>query len=164
MWRVMDLAAWQLLNFLTIIALLFVAFAVLAVSCFGYFMRTWHNVPTSLMTMIRMSMGEIGHGGYEDMKRAPGRTHSSTAPLFVMIYTLVFVVCLSNLFVAILTDMYYLARNELSVCRRFERCIKKELLCALNSVYKFMRSNYTKSHVLSSRALSDCISSASRSC
>ena len=129
MWRVMDLAAWQLLNFLTIIALLFVAFAVLAVSCFGYFMRTWHNVPTSLMTMIRMSMGEIGHGGYEDMKRAPGRTHSSTAPLFVMIYTLVFVVCLSNLFVAILTDMYYLARNELSVCRRFERCIKKELLC-----------------------------------
>eukprot|EP01049_Picozoa_sp_SAG25_P004653 SAG25_NODE_298_length_10188_cov_5.941421_4_plen_465_part_00 len=121
-------AAGELLNFLLIITLLLVAFAVFATSSFGFYVRSFHNLPTSLMSMIQMSTGDISQDLYEDMKRAPGRSQSSVAPAFVTLYCLVFIVVVLNMFVAILTDMYYLARDELALLKHKELEIKEQML------------------------------------
>jgi len=110
LWRVMDLAFWEIVAFMAIMLIIFLAFASYGVTIFGAYSRSFHNLPTSMMTLFQMSIGDIGSADYEDLKKAD----SAMAPIFIGIFIILVLLAIINMFIAILTDFYEVAKEERS--------------------------------------------------
>eukprot|EP01043_Picozoa_sp_COSAG02_P024508 COSAG02_NODE_1340_length_13187_cov_6.960804_14_plen_916_part_00 len=142
LWRVIDLAVLQLMNFMLIIGVLMLSFSFLSVTNFGPTVRGFHNVPSAMMSLVQMSTGDVEWAGYDDMKRAA----PVLAPVFIVLYVFIFIVVVINMFVAILMDAYAVARDEMIRGKQQER----ELNAAANAsaFHHDIKTNYTLTDVL----------------
>ena len=131
LWRVLELAFFELVAFLVILGIILVAFAATAHTVFGSATRGHHSLGTSLMTMVKLALGglESDTGSYDAMTGAS----SSFLPVFLV--TFVFFVSLTsiNLFIAILNDAHEKARLEREVWKQSE--LRRALLETENHVH-----------------------------
>lgn len=142
LWRVVDLAVLQLMNFMLIIAVLLLSFAYLSVTNFGPTIRGFHNVPSAMMSMVQMSTGDVEWAGYDDMKRAA----PVLAPVFIVLYVLVFIIVVINMFVAILMDAYAVARDEM--IRGKQQAHELNVASNASAFHHDIKTSYTLTDVL----------------
>ena len=106
MWNTMDKAKWQLLQYLVVMLVIVGAFALLSVMMWGYTSKTFHNIPTAVFALVRVSAGE-GELDYEELKRGD----ASFTPIVFMSFVVFVAIIGMNLMIAIITDYYEDARS-----------------------------------------------------
>lgn len=107
LWITIDKAKHQLVAYGTVMAVLIMSFTWLTVFLWGYQSTSFHNIPSALFALIRMSVGET-EMEYSDLKRG-----DASATPFVFMGFVVFVAIIGmNLLIAIITDYYEEARDS----------------------------------------------------
>lgn len=142
LWRVVDMAVFQLMNFIVIIGVLLLSISFLCVTSFGASVRGFHNVPSAMMTMVHMSTGDVEWAGYADMKRAD----PTLAPAFITLYVFIFIIVILNMFVAILMDAYGVARDEMNRAKQQEKALNE--MGSASAFHHDIKTNYTLTDVL----------------
>lgn len=109
LWRVLNLAVWSMTAFAFVMCMLAIGFGLFAMLMFGYNIRNFHNLSSTLFTLQRMAFGDLAYVSYDEMKRASAGV---VAPLFVVAFLLVLILITMNMFIVILLDYYEIARDE----------------------------------------------------
>eukprot|EP01043_Picozoa_sp_COSAG02_P049243 COSAG02_NODE_4926_length_4827_cov_2.783418_5_plen_160_part_00 len=99
LWEVLQRAFSDILAFVTILLFILGGFGVFACVLFGDHVRSFHNIPSSMHTLLYFSIGDFGDIDYELMKQA----NSALAPVFVGLFMVLVVLVALNMFIAILT-------------------------------------------------------------
>lgn len=99
LWEVLQRAFSDILAFVTILLFILGGFGVFACVLFGDHVRSFHNIPSSMHTLLYFSIGDFGDIDYELMKQA----NSMLAPVFVGLFMVLVVLVALNMFIAILT-------------------------------------------------------------
>jgi hypothetical protein len=99
LWEVLQRAFSDILAFVTILLFILGGFGVFACVLFGDHVRSFHNIPSSMHTLLYFSIGDFGDIDYELMKQA----NSALAPVFIGLFMVLVVLVALNMFIAILT-------------------------------------------------------------
>ena len=99
LWEVLQRAFFDILAFVIILLFILGRFGVFACVLFGDHVRSFHNIPSSLHTLLYFSIGDFSNVDYELMKQA----NSALAPVFIGLFLVLVVLVALNMFIAILT-------------------------------------------------------------
>ena len=99
LWEVLQRAFSDILAFVMILLFILGGFAVFACVLFGDHVRSFHNIPSSMHTLLYFSIGDFSNINYELMKQA----NSALAPVFIGVFMVLVVLVALNMFIAILT-------------------------------------------------------------
>lgn len=112
LWEVLQRAFSDMLAFVIILLFILGGFAVFACVLFGDHVRSFHNIPSSMHTLLYFSIGDFSNINYELMKQA----NSALAPVFIGSFLVLVLLVALNMFIAILTGMLtYIIAGMLSL-------------------------------------------------
>jgi hypothetical protein len=99
LWSTIDRAKAQLFTYLIVMLIIMMAFALLCVMMWGYTAKTFHNIPTAVFSLVRLSSGE-SELDYQELKRGD----ASFTPVVFMGFVVFVAIIGMNLMIAIITD------------------------------------------------------------
>lgn len=99
LWSTIDRAKAQLFTYLVVMLIIMGAFALLCVMMWGYTSKTFHNIPTAVFSLVRLSSGE-SELDYQELKRGD----ASFTPIVFMGFVVFVAIIGMNLMIAIITD------------------------------------------------------------
>ena len=121
LWRVLGHAKWELLAFLIVFLLLLVAFSLLFSMLLGFSVREMHNVPSALLSLMRLTVGVLDFD-YVQWKNAD----PTWAPFVLVIFIFLIMLTASNIFIAILTDAYARKKAQISRYKKYKKMLQTE--------------------------------------
>ena len=121
LWRVLGHAKVELLAFLGIFMVLLLSFGLLATTLMGYHVRELHNVPTALLSLLRLTVGTFDLQ-YDDWKDAD----PIGAPIFLLLFIFLLILVAANIFIAILTDAYSKKKAQINKYTAFKKILRRE--------------------------------------
>lgn len=105
LWRVLGMAMSDLMGFLVIFNLIFLGYSAMGSYAFGFALEEYSTISKSYGTCFQMLAGEMDYGR---LKQANPRV----APLFIGTFVVLVFQILVNMFVAILSEYYEVAKND----------------------------------------------------
>ena len=107
MYKVVLRAKGEIAGFMVVYLVLIACSALLATTLFGYEIRDFHNFASSIMSLIRLSVGILDFD-YTQMKEAD----AFFAPVFLVGFVFVSMLTAINMFIAILSEYYTIVKDE----------------------------------------------------
>lgn len=98
----------ELGSFMMAMSVIFLVFALFGVTVFGPSTRDFHNLPSSLMTLVHFALGDFEKVSYDQMKYS----HHIGAPIFLLVFIVLIVFVALNCFIAIIMASYERAVEE----------------------------------------------------
>lgn len=127
MWRVVGSAKVDLLAFATVFVLLLVSFTLLCKTLWGASERHFHNLPTTFVNLLRMTVGTL------DFDYASMKEHEPTlTPVFLTLFMFVMMLISINFFIAILTESYSKKKEQVSKYIAYKKAEKQMGLMSSN--------------------------------
>ncbi|XP_054085331.1 polycystic kidney disease 2-like 2 protein isoform X2 [Zeugodacus cucurbitae] len=111
----------DLLGFGVMFGIVFLAYAQLGLLLFGNVHHDFRNFKESLLTMIRMILGDFDYEGIEAANRVLG-------PIFFLTYILLVFFILLNMFLAIINDTYSSVKSDIRGGRNYLTTYLRKLL------------------------------------
>ena len=108
LWRVLELAVFDLLSYIVMLMMVVLAFAVFATNAFGFQVKQFHNFATSFLSLLYWAVGDFSVVEYAEIKAA----QPFLAPIFFFTYVMLVTLITINMFVSILSDFYNSVRQE----------------------------------------------------
>jgi hypothetical protein len=108
LWEVLQRAMRDLAAFFLILLFIQMAYATAGCVLFGDHIRNFHNIPSSMHTLLYFTIGDFGGVEYSRMRQAS----SLLAPWFMMTYLVLVALVSVNMFIAILSDAYDVFARE----------------------------------------------------
>ncbi|KAL4087281.1 hypothetical protein PRIC1_013178 [Phytophthora ramorum] len=105
LWRVLGMAMRDLMGFLVIFNLIFLGYSAMGSYAFGFALEEYSTISKSYGTCFQMLAGEMD---YARLRQANPRV----APLFIGTFVVLVFQILVNMFVAILSEYYEVAKND----------------------------------------------------
>jgi hypothetical protein len=105
LWRVLGMAMRDLMGFLVIFNLIFLGYSAMGSYAFGFALEEYSTISKSYGTCFQMLAGEMD---YARLRQANPRI----APLFIGTFVVLVFQILVNMFVAILSEYYEVAKND----------------------------------------------------
>lgn len=105
LWRVLGMAMSDLMGFLVIFNLIFLGYSAMGSYAFGFALEEYSTISKSYGTCFQMLAGEMD---YARLRQANPRV----APLFIGTFVVLVFQILVNMFVAILSEYYEVAKND----------------------------------------------------
>ncbi|CAI5746724.1 unnamed protein product [Peronospora destructor] len=105
LWRVLGMALSDLMGFLVIFNLIFLGYSAMGSYAFGYALEEYSTISKSYGTCFQMLAGEMD---YARLRQANPRI----APIFIGTFVVLVFQILVNMFVAILSEYYEVAKND----------------------------------------------------
>ncbi|GMF09498.1 unnamed protein product [Phytophthora lilii] len=105
LWRVLGMAMSDLMGFLVIFNLIFLGYSAMGSYAFGFALEEYSTISKSYGTCFQMLAGEMD---YARLRQANPRI----APLFIGTFVVLVFQILVNMFVAILSEYYEVAKND----------------------------------------------------
>ena len=118
-WRVVGSAKLDLLAFTTVFVLLLLGFALLCSTLFGSVEKNFHNIPTALFSLLRMTVGTLDYD-YDVMKHQD----STFAPVFLTLFLFTMMLVCVNFFIAILTESFSKKKSQVQKYKEYKRAEK----------------------------------------
>uniref|UniRef100_M4BKT1 Ryanodine-inositol 1,4,5-triphosphate receptor Ca2 channel (RIR-CaC) family protein n=1 Tax=Hyaloperonospora arabidopsidis (strain Emoy2) TaxID=559515 RepID=M4BKT1_HYAAE len=105
LWRVLGMAMSDLMGFLVIFNLIFLGYSAMGSYAFGFALEEYSTISKSYGTCFQMLAGEMDYGR---LRQANPRI----APIFIGTFVVLVFQILVNMFVAILSEYYEVAKND----------------------------------------------------
>ncbi|KAG7398153.1 hypothetical protein PHYBOEH_011562 [Phytophthora boehmeriae] len=105
LWRVLGMAMRDLMGFLVIFNLIFMGYSAMGSYAFGFALEEYSTISKSYGTCFQMLAGEMDYGR---LRQANPRI----APIFIGTFVVLVFQILVNMFVAILSEYYEVAKND----------------------------------------------------
>ncbi|RLN51465.1 hypothetical protein BBJ29_005997 [Phytophthora kernoviae] len=105
LWRVLGMALRDLMGFLVIFNLIFIGYSAMGSYAFGFALEEYSTISKSYGTCFQMLAGEMD---YARLRQANPRI----APIFIGTFVVLVFQILVNMFVAILSEYYEVAKND----------------------------------------------------
>ncbi|DAZ98203.1 TPA: hypothetical protein N0F65_005335 [Lagenidium giganteum] len=105
LWRVLGMAMRDLMGFLVIFNLIFLGYSTMGSFAFGFALEEFSTISKSYATCFHMLAGEMD---YPRLRQANPRL----APVFIVTFIVLVFQILVNMFVAILSEYYEVAKND----------------------------------------------------
>ena len=127
MWRVVGSAKVDLMAFATVFVLLLLSFTLLCKVLWGASERQFHNLPTTFVNLLRLTVGTL------DFDFASMKEHEpSLAPIFLTLFMFVMMLISINFFIAILTESYSKKKEQVSKYIAYKKAEKQMGLMSSN--------------------------------
>lgn len=107
MYKIILRAKTEILGFMTVYFILIACFAFFSQQLFGYEIRNFHNFQSSIISLVRLSVGILDID-YDLMKEAD----SFFTPVFITVFVFVCMLTAINMFIAILSEYYEIVKTE----------------------------------------------------
>lgn len=107
MYKIILRAKTEILGFMTVYFILMACFAFAVQQLFGYEIRNFHNFQSSIISLVRLSVGILDID-YNLMKEAD----SFFTPVFITVFVFVCMLTAINMFIAILSEYYEIVKTE----------------------------------------------------
>ncbi|ETK87886.1 hypothetical protein F441_07896 [Phytophthora nicotianae CJ01A1] len=105
LWRVLGMAMSDLMGFLVIFNLIFLGYSAMGSYAFGFALEEYSTISKSYGTCFQMLAGEMDYGRLQ-------QANPRVAPLFIGTFVVLVFQILVNMFVAILSEYYEVAKND----------------------------------------------------
>ena len=131
LWDTILYAMWDILSMFTIFFIIIGGFSVLGLLVYGPYLLQFHNLTSSVSTLMRMILGEWDY-------RELSETNPYITPIFFMAYIFIVVFVILNMFIAVICEYYERIREHKQV--EYSEALLPTFLETVTFKYKMWKS------------------------
>lgn len=134
LWLTLQRASYDLFIFFIGLCIIVLGFAMMGNFFFGHILRDFHNMPSSISTLTRFTLGDFD---YDELVMARPRL---AAPFF-WLYTAVVFVVIMNMFIAIITRYFESVHSEAKTADKWKEGMPDLTWDIIKAVRRWCRAN-----------------------